>query len=61
MLNSTNVLFLIDVYQEMKDSAGDLPDRSEIASFDQGKLKKVEMTEKNVLPDKSSMFLLVAP
>ena len=41
----------------MKNCAGDLPDRSEVAKFDQGKLKHVETTEKQVLPDKSSMFL----
>ena len=43
----------------MKDAAGDLPDRSEVASFDQGKLKHVQTTEKNILPDKSSMYILM--
>jgi hypothetical protein len=40
----------------MKNAAGDLPDRSEVTAFDQGKLKHVQTTEKNVLPDKSSMY-----
>ena len=43
----------------MKDAAGNLPDRSEVASFDQGKLKHVQTTEKNILPDKSSMYILM--
>lgn len=41
----------------MKLDAGELPDRSEVAGFDQKKLKHVETEEKNILPDKSSMSL----
>ena len=41
----------------MKNAAGDLPDRSEVTAFDQCKLKHVKTTEKNVLPDKSSMYI----
>lgn len=44
----------------MKDSVNDLPDRSEVTAFDHTKLKHVETTEKNVLPDKSSMQLNIS-
>lgn len=42
----------------MKNAAGDLPDRSEVASFEIGKLKPVKTMEKNILPDKSSMWYI---
>ena len=51
LMNDNGWVVIIDIRAEMMPD--ELPDRSEVASFDVSKLKHVEMEEKKVLPTKS--------
>lgn len=51
LMNGNGWVVIIDIRAEMMPD--ELPDRSEVSSFDVSKLKHVEMEEKKVLPTKS--------
>lgn len=51
LMTDNGWVVIIDIRAEMMPD--ELPDRSEVTSFDVSKLKHVEMEEKKVLPTKS--------